>query len=305
MNKFIALSILCIAFFSSCSNNAFEKEDSNGLESSTPILLQSAPFDSRAGISVQNTQFERNEKINVYIFEKLGIGEVASTIYNNPIEYYTTNLSGAMAPTRTIYPYYPSNGRNVNMYAVYPNGVLSTTTSFTVQEDQTLKAYYKASDLMYASANDVERSANIIPLSFNHLMTKVIVELSVPTGKDANILNGAIVKLKNVMRTVEVDVPNGTLGSVSNSGDVLLTNDGSEPSAGIIVPQTIQAGHFLEIRLENGDILNYNLPQSLTFSSGKKNIFGISINETVISAKFSVVAWDDQEPIETTLSLDD
>lgn len=304
MNKFITLSILCIAFFASCSNNVSENEGSVIKESPAPILLQSTPFDSRAGISVQNTQFERNEKINVYIFEKLDIGETASTIYNNPIEYYTTNLNGAMAPTRTIYPYYPSNGRNVNMYAVYPNSVFSTTTKFSVQEDQSLKAYYKSSDLMYASANNIERSSNIIPLSFNHLMTKVVVELSVPTGKDASILNGAIVRLKNVMRSIDVDVPNGTLGLTSNSGDVLLTNDGSEPSAAIIVPQTVLAGHFLEIRLENGDILNYNLPQSLTLSSGKKNVFGISINETVISASYSVVAWDDQETIETTLSLD-
>ena len=115
--------------------------------------------------------------------------------------------------------------------------------------------------------------------------------------------------ITNVYRKIAIDPKTQYIGTtaeeLSEKGSVLMTTNGRLGCAAIVVPQTLEADYFLEIRLSNGDILNYLLPQTITLASGTVNTFSISVNEQSITANYSVTPWDDQETIEKTLSLDD
>ena len=79
---------------------------------------------------------------------------------------YTTAAAGqsvSLTPPAppTVPPYYPPGvGTKVEAYAYYPSTATPKET-FTVQDDQTLNANYKLSDLMYADNRIVKGNKEI------------------------------------------------------------------------------------------------------------------------------------------------
>lgn len=304
MKRNILFLLIGMALLVSCSS----EDAANGSAiNGDPILLKSGGIASRAASNIQGDEFERGEQINVFLNEVTD--GTPSTRYTQPMVYVTTNNSGNMKPANSIFPYYPANGNKVDLWAVYPSGVTQNSTVFQVASDQSTTVNYKKSDLMYCVKNNIERQSNVVDITFKHKLAKVIVQLTVPDGKEPTILDNALIKITNVYRKIAIDPKNQYIGTttdeLSEKGSVIMTTNGRLGCAAIVVPQTLEADYFLEIKLSNGDILNYLLPQTITLASGTVNSFTITVNEQTITANYTVAPWDDQEAITSTLSLDD
>lgn len=310
MRKYLLLFGLGPVFLLGCSSNdlpstGIEPEPGTGT-SEVPIQIETHVASTRAGLSVQNTEFDKGAQVNVFLSE--ATTGTPSTRYTQPMTYVTTNYAGAMSPSNSIFPYYPANGNDVNLWACYPSTVNQNTTTFTVMGNQTDNSNYKKSDLMYCKEENIARQKTVVPITFYHKMAKVQIYLSVPAGKDASVLNNSTVTITNVMRTIAINPSAQTIGTttadLSNKGNIVVTYNGALNSAAIIVPQTVDPDYFLEIRLGNGDVLNYMLPQSIEFKSGTVNTFQISVNEQVIKATYTVHPWNDAPDINADVSLD-
>lgn len=306
MKKFFIIIGLGLTVLSSCGSS---DDLTDNTADENRIQLQSGMATTRAGLSIQSTEFDKGEQINVFLSEVVTVDQTASTKYTQPIVYVTSNTSGSMTPANSIFPYYPSNGRNVDLWACYPSRVNQNSTTFTVESDQTTKDGYKRSDMMYAAKAGILRQKEIVPITFYHKMAKVRINLTVPDGKDVSILDNSRVSITNVARTIAINPSAQYIGTTSaeltNIGSVTVSTNGSLDCSAIIVPQTVDPGYFLEIRLSNGDILNYMLPQSITFVPGTINTFAISVNEQNIKATYSVTPWDDTATaISGAISLD-
>jgi hypothetical protein len=304
MKKSILFLFVGLALFASCAN---EDSTNNSASNGDAILLKVGSLATRAATNIQGDEFEKGEQINVFLSEVTD--GTPSTRYTQPMVYVTTNNSGNMKPSNSIFPYYPANGNKVDLWAVYPSGVTQNSTVFQVASDQSTTVNYKKSDLMYCVKNNIERQSNVVDITFKHKLAKVIVQLTVPEGKEPTILDNALIKITNVYRKIAIDPKTQYIGTttdeLSEKGSVIMTTNGRLGCAAIVVPQTLEADYFLEIKLSNGDILNYLLPQTINLASGTVNTFTISVNEQSITANYSVAAWDDQEAITSTLSLDD
>ena len=238
---------------------------------------------TRAGSSVQSTQFDANENIDVFMRD---LGD-AST-YNPSMITYSTNGSGGLSQTTVAHLYWPKLLRPLEIYGVYPAGSVTGETpftyntdySFTVRADQTAVADYKASDLMigfpFNPTPDVapctlyqDGDEGTVNLDFKHRLTKILVTLPI----DDKILTGignivandvaysgtedikyARITLSNINRKISFKVyhatPGNDLGSavVADEGPTTVVSRGND-IAFIVPPQTIPAGTFITIDL--------------------------------------------------------
>ena len=171
MKKNMIFAAIAALALTACSN-----DDEIKVGGDNAILLTSSlnVAETRAATDIQTSAFDAGGTVDVYITENNGGNN--PTTYPQPIEYSTA--AGGALTVGTQY-YYPTSGNGVNIYALYP-ATAATGELFTIKEDQSTDANYKASDLMYgkpATNNPVSPSANAVDIQFSHLLSKVTINL--------------------------------------------------------------------------------------------------------------------------------
>lgn len=272
---FLAASALMIA---ACSS----EESGNQSVQNSEVISLSATVSSgmrASGTNLQNAQFVSGASIHVEAYKHVGDG----TAYANG-NYTTTDAEGTMTGSLT----YPATGGNIDICAYYPSSVSSSTKSFTVQTDQSSVSGYQNSDLMYATkATDLAKGPTH-NLTFNHALSKIIVNIEAGTGVDDDDITSQVsaVKIKNTKPTAGFAITNGAPGAITESGSVTdIEIMGTKTSnEGIIVPQTVAAGAFIEVTY-NGTQYTYNLGASKTFNPGEQYTYELTLNASGISLK--------------------
>lgn len=275
--KIISACAVLVAL-ASCSNDHVISQ--LGAED-TPIRIQAnvGAVTTKAAANIQGEQFDRDEYINVYLFEKTG-GTGTPKTYGNSglVVFITTDANGNMSPdTPSDALYYPTNGQPVLAYAFYPAlssepdyNIKKDATTFTVADDQSTEDAYKKSDLMFAKQEETAKNANPIKLTFVHQLTKIKVILQ--PGDGLTSITGATIKMLNVNKTIaisSIDPSTGlTFGTTSepvSTGIDFGTVTSNEEKAIIIVPQKITpSGQTLFEVTYNGAKYKYNLDNSGT-----------------------------------------
>lgn len=320
MKKFQTIfACAVLAALASCSN---DHELSQQSAEDTPIRIQAnvGGITTRAASNIQGTQFDANEKIGIFLKEHLGASETNVMTYSNKITG-TVNTTDQSKIDLSPAQYFPSNGRSVDCLAIYPKQFNSTdiddnTRSFSVEEDQSTDAKYKASDLMYAyTANTAKKTP--IELNFTHLLSKIIVEVVADASVNKDVLSDVYVDLLTTNKTIDISVPNIAQGSESSTKSVTVGTTPSEsktiklgqPSytsgdrtgevAAIIVPQTIaNTNPFIKVRLNKGtsDYATYTYTPSanVTFAGSTSYKYTITIKAGSISvSNVTITDWTD------------
>lgn len=286
--SYILLALMAVGICAACTHDG-ETVVNMGQEVIVPtnmppeLRLTYGAAGTRAGSSVQSTQFDANENIDVFMRD---LGD-AST-YNPSMITYSTNGSGGLSQTTVAHLYWPKLLRSLEIYGVYPHGSVTGATpfdyntdySFTVRADQTAVADYKASDLMIGFPSDPtpdvapctlyqDGNEGTVNLYFKHRLTKILVTLQI----DNKILTGigkivaedvaysgtedtkyARITLSNIKRKISFKVYDATPGNdlgtavVADEGPTTVVSRGND-IAFIVPPQTIPAGTFITIDL--------------------------------------------------------
>ena len=225
-------------------------------------------------------------------------------------DYGITGPTAIAAPDPA--PTFPSGVNSVNVYGWYPAKSLSGfTVSATQTGDDTGKANYCLSDLMWAIGTTCTREGNTVTpaaLSFVHVMSKVKVSLTLAAGVTVKA-----VKLKSVKPTVTVEakkegiaVTGYTLGNASGTaGDITLLSGGPLTSAsaaankvlcGVFPPQAISGALLEIIATYNGgsdQTITYSLEAAKTFATNKEYTMNISLNGANIkTGTVTLTGWD-------------
>lgn len=247
---------------------------------------------TRAGTSIQSTQFDNGETFYAY-FATAGV-RIGNVVGNNTT--YTTDGSGNAAPATQ--PYFPAAVTSVDVHAYYPSSVTNSTTSFSVLQNQTSTANYKSSDLMYASCA-ATRSAGAATgsgsLTFSHRMAKIIVSAAVGAGvntiTDVRIVGGH--------RTINISTPQTctlgtTLTDANTTSDYITAytggSTGSASCAALVVPEAGGfTGEFLQIITDMGTA-TYSL-SSKVLASGSAYTFNITVSAAAIGLTTTITTW--------------
>ena len=312
MKKFITYSFLTLILFatSACNNS----DENQATESKLGDVSMELTYDmggSRAASNLQGTVFDASTDVGVFVFRndgKAGYGEynksctntvednVAKLIPENPI-YFPLTEEPIDVVVRAYAPFTSSYGRLV-------------TYDFDVQANQSTTTGYLRSDLMYGlpttgnpvhhvPTHDPAQKKQNVKLTFHHLLSKITLTLQPVAPLTADALVGAQVTLKQVATKVPFNLVDGSLGTASTPGDVLIGNVAAATDntvSGLIPPQTIAGGDdFLEVTLANGQVYKYAIPEasSLTLNGGRNYQFNMKFGASGVEVTVSVADWLD------------
>lgn len=292
MKKNMIFAAIAALALTACSN-----DDDIKVGGDNAILLTSSlnVAETRAATDIQTSAFDAGETVDVYITEnEPGTNE---THYNQPI-LATTKTGGALDLQDGPY-YYPTSGNGVNIYALYP-ATAATGELFTIKEDQSTDANYKASDLMYgkpATNNPVSPSANAVDIKFSHLLSKVTINLI--AGANVTSLDGAEVKLLGVKPSTTLTASkdgcsiapaSGTAASIT----VMTATETVTSGSAIIVPQTLPE-MFLQVTLDGATLTGKLDSGAPELTAGNEYTYDITVNMRggALEIEGSIKPWTD------------
>lgn len=245
---------------------------------------------TRAGTDVQSTQFANQEKFYAYFPTGVKVGSTTSASSTT----YTANGSGGATPATQ--PYFNADVSSATVHAYYPyvsgKQVTNSTTSFSVEQDQTSDANYNKSDLMYATTT-VQKSSPTASLTFTHKMSKILVTANIGAG----ITNIQGIRIIGGSRNIDISTPlsctlGTTLSNANSTSSYITMYSGTSTSAvscaALIPPQTIN-GNFLQI-VTNAGTATYSL-SSKQFETGKSYQLTITVNAAAVGTTTSITGW--------------
>lgn len=208
-------------------------------------------------------------------------------------------------------PYFPSGiNSTVEAYAYYPSTALSEPT-FTVKDDQSTDANYKASDLMMApnrtvvkitDPNDPSYGDGSTLLTMKHLMTQLRIKAVPGEHSGINITGIQVEARKSVTFTPEsaTDTKTETVGDIGtvimskhSLDDGGLTEDESEGYV-LIPPQNI-GDVKIKIITGNGtdsEIATYAFAASGTFLAGGSYSVDITVVAGQLGMTTAIANWN-------------
>lgn len=289
MKKNMIFAAIAALALTACSN-----DDEIKVGGDNAILLTSSldVAETRAATDIQTSAFDAGETVDVYITEHNGGNN--PTTYPQPIEY-TTGAGGALT-VGTQY-YYPTSGNGVNIYALYP-ATAETGKLFTIAEDQSTDANYKASDLMYGkpATNPVSPSANAVDIQFSHLLSKVTINLK--PGENVTSLDGAKVELIGVKPSTTLTASKdgcsiGAASGTATSITVMTATETVTSGSAIIVPQTLPE-MFLQVTLGGATLTGKLSTGEPTLVAGNAYTYDITVNMRggALEIEGSITPWN-------------
>lgn len=291
MKKNMIFAAIAALALTACSN-----DDEIKVGGDNAILLTSSlnVAETRAATDIQTSAFDAGETVDVYITENNGGNN--PTTYPQPIEYSTA--AGGALTVGTQY-YYPTSGNGVNIYALYP-ATAATGELFTIKEDQSTDANYKASDLMYgkpATNNPVSPSANAVDIRFSHLLSKVTINLI--AGANVTSLDGAKVELLGVKPSTTLTASKDGCSIGAASGDatpitVMTATETVTSGSAIIVPQTLPE-MFLQVTLDGATLTGKLDSGAPVLTAGNAYTYNITVNMRggALEIEGSITPWTD------------
>ena len=309
MKKNLFLIAVATVMVAACSSDL----DETSVVESCPVRLCTDGLTgmTRAGQSVQLTQFVADQQVGIFLAEDNG-GPVTSgtnvTTYGQPLTYVADgagNLSNEQ--------YWPQDGNGLHIFGVYPLAAAETAgaynatgKTFSVQTDQTADANYMASDLMTGlptAGNPVDRTPSAVPLTFTHLLTKIDVSLTAGSGFTTAEMANAVVSILGTKPTTTFNVQNATVGTASGDATTITAGTGASTSA-IIVPQALAAdASFIQVAVGGGNYI-YKLPAAITFASSTKYTYNLTVSKTGLTLNGTTITpWNSVTPIDGTAEL--
>lgn len=310
MKKFITYGFLSLILF---ATQACNNEDNQTDEMSGKVAIAfTCEMGSRAASNLQGTLFDSSAELGVFALKSNGATDYG--YYN----HYCTNqhtINGYDSLLQATQMYFPLAQEYVDVdfvaYAPYnANYGLKRTYDFDIQADQSTKAGYIKSDLLYGLptagnpvhhviTHDPTKKTQNVKLTFHHLLSKITLILQPMAPLTAEALVGAQVTLKQVATKVPFNLVDGSLGTASTPADVLIASVASADEttvSGLIPPQTISSGDtFIVVTLSDGQVYEYAIPASgdQTFNGGKNYQYKMKFGANQMTVTMSVADWVD------------
>lgn len=275
--------------------------------------------------NTQATQIQEDETVYAWVDKAV---EPLATEY---IKAWKLTADGSNGFKSYNPNYYPTDGSNLDFYALHGNFKAATfeenSTTFpstaivhSVEADQSntdMKNYAK-SDLLYAVQKNVARSKDAVQLPFYHMLSKVEVALKSGDG-NPNLIGATVTivgtKLKadftadKAADMTDQSARAGMIAITESNNDatpitirtVTTTNFNSNTDYGeaVVLPnQTIaKNAPFIQVTLANGAVFSYKIPDTddLKLESGKKYTYKITVNQSGLTVTSKIDDWTSEE----------
>lgn len=268
-----------------------QKKDNDPVK--TPVQAKEIRFTANIYqfTKATDTAFENGDEIGVNIFNP------DVYLYNAKFTYTDGQLKSA-----TAHEWYEEDVE-ATITAVYPcNDTLegyAQTQSFTVNADQSTKAGYGASDLMFAVTKSKPTKSSV-NLPFKHALSKIVVTVDNQLGEDI-----ANVWFTDVLGTVTYDPKDPFEMTTTGSKGTVKAYKNNEGAWQLIVAPQTEASPKLAITTASGKQYTFVLSENVTFTSGKVSTATVTVSTESIYTSFTPEISDWVADNELNFSQDD
>ncbi len=273
--KKLCYVVAAVMLLASCG----ETPDDFGEVPSTSAELKLSGHITPPTVSRVNADgFEQGDKVGVYVFDETL--EISGNISDN-VAYSYDSASGLLSAPEGSEAYWNSNTPVLNVVAYYPyNEELQIYNGgfyrFAVATDQSKAVDFYNSDILSATAYNLSLQTTPVELQFNHLLSKVTIELVVEGEMSDEDFKASISEftIGGLATAGTVNIANN-VGNVSSDEIATVTPYAAEglTYSAIVVPQN---GSEMRVRLTaNGN--NYIYGTDVNFESGYEYKFILTI----------------------------
>lgn len=187
-----------------------------------------------------------------------------------------------------------------DFYVYYPYSTSASVTnhSFSVQQDQSTEAGYKASEFLYGNKKDVSPTSDPVLITAKHLMSCIRIELKAGTGWTEAELADASVTITGLNTSTSINLTDGSTFGTSGTADIKPLSLGERVYKALVVPQVVTDKELIKITIGDYD---YALKTSVTLSSGKQHKCTITVNRTSEGINIGIDPWEDGDEISGTV----
>ena len=229
---------------------------------------------------VDDDGFENGDGIGVYI--SIGaLKDRGNKVNNVEYTYKATNTEITAPEGGEIY--WDNDNTTYNIYAYYPynsNEDVPTARLFKVKDNQSNSEDYYNSDFLRAYAESIKKTSKPVELTFNHLMSKILLTITPDDTFDNDEFEEATktVKIGNVPYTGIIDLADGTVtGKETNTKTITALAGENNTFSAIVFPLNATNVKFsIEI---GGKSYSATLP-SASFTSGKVYSYSLSVTKS-------------------------
>lgn len=201
---------------------------------------------------------------------------------------------GAKTPA-DFYGYYPYD-MSMSSVTAYPFAVDNN------QDSTVTGSGYEASDLLWAKAEKVAPTTDVVDLKYKHLMAGITISLEMGSGFTAAEWNELekVVLIENTVTGGTVDLSTGTCTLGNGTVEPIRPLSYNGVWRAVVFPQSVASGKTLLSITVDGQ--NYSLVKgsATTYLSGKMHNFTITVNRSEASGDYTfalkaddILAWVD------------
>jgi hypothetical protein len=279
------LLILSAVLVLSCKKTGGEQE-----VPVTPVVPEEEqiPINIATAVTkVTDTAFEKGDAVGLYVVNQPA--ELAASGNHADNVKFTYDGDRWVAEKDL---YWVDDKTPADFYAYYPymESVDIESCSFSVQQDQSTEAGYKASELLFGKTLGIAPTPDPVLISTRHLMSCLLVELKTGTGWTDPDISGAAVTLLGLKTAVKVDLKNIGIMADGEAAEITPLNLGAGAFKALVVPQSVTDADLVKIKVgENEYVLN----TSVNLLSGKQHKCTIVVNRTSEGINIGVDPWEE------------
>lgn len=293
MKKSYLIPAMAALMLAACNSNEVEEPD--GADRRVPVEF-------RGAVSVTETRaidqtWTNDDAIGIFMvtagadFLPVNICEGAENI---PYATHTAAL-GTFAPTGTTI-YYPMDNSEVDFYAYYPQGTVTTggdPVHYLYALDVATQGNQEKLDFMYSdNVKRRNKTLRAAQLAFSHRLCKVILTVTPGEGVDAADMTGLTVKVNSQNTTATFDLSTGTLNTDASTPKniTLFKQPDVYVYEAILLPDDAASRTF-EFDLNNGNDAPFAWEMEKTLTAGNKYTYTVKLNRTGVEVAGTIGEW--------------
>ena len=292
MKKYLLLTAAVAAMVIGCKKPSPEP----GPEPEPPVSeLIPIRLSTSIGTKATDSGFENEDKIGIYTVNYVDGAAGTLTGSGNHLDNVKFTYNGTeWKAEKEVFWLDQTTPADFYCYYPYVKEVSDITAlRFSVKEDQSALADYKASELLWGKAEGAKPSADPVKITVNHALSNMIIYLIPGSGYTEETLAAEkpTVEITGVKTGAKINLSTGEVTAEGNPKNIKPYKESNYWRA-LVVPQDIIGTQLIKVTV-GSEV--YTLNQTVTFETNKQHKCTLKVNRIEEGVNIGIGGWESSD----------